>query len=314
MVTLNHEHARHAHVGKFDEVFEVPVAHAYEDEQRLFQLLSPCRISLKREFFIAPLGHIQQAMMAVSCKSLGLDLHACDHLPNGDHLPEARRLDTANEWGQWPDLHGINQAWVVLARNPCHRAGIYRVAATGGHPMDCIGRMNVPQRRLTSQIGFYRLVDAIPSNQPHQVVRQLFAKVRSQRMKRSNFVDMPVEAVRHALEEVIQAFDADPPSNPACAPAPDSLNAVDLGRHPRRLETKGTGPTRATTPTDTKPDAIPQHLGNLVTAENVCPYWDCFARITFQGELAQIGERRCPSCRRKVGFQINGTAATVWHD
>lgn len=319
--TLNLEHSDDTHIGEFERLHDVPVPHAYNDEQYLFQVLDEFRVAQKREFFLIPPPYVVQVMNAVSACSIHGSTGAMDwprHEPSLVADLQALRSEPVNH--VWPQERAGAEGWILVLRNECHRPNVFRVAATTTDPLEYLETLNRVQRGHTSQVGFYGIVACWTANQPQAVVRSFLAgDGASYRIGRTSFVQLDMNQLQCEMERVIAKAAQGGAGGQSIEPWPahDKPSRPERVRAPMESE-----PVPVPSFPSTAPHRVPSVQADLPTRPpspatapfNTCPYPKCFGTVYGEGSDGHVDKLRCPRCRRIVGFEVDGNRLNVWRD
>lgn len=310
---LNEEHDNDTHVGEFRAIDAVPVAGAFEDEQLLFEVLVAYRVAPGREFFLVPLETARLAMRAVSDYSLGNAATISEGLPALSPAPVellGLRSIRAGAVVPTPQWHG---GWVVILRNECHAPDTFRMGCTTQDPHDYLDRINAPQRRHTSQIGFFVGAAWIECTDPTLVAPRALSSLAAVRIGRTSFVCAPlgtiVAAVRYVAAEAAPRIQSAALRIDHRRPAGERLG---VGAAQARRSQKHPASTKQEQEEPEPPMARPAP-GEAWLAET-CPYADCFESVRVPAAHSEVGRKRCQGCKRLVGFSVEQGHFQVWRD
>ena len=182
---------------------------SYRAEQLLFELLSNRRIALGREFFWG-----EQHELILSLNSVASRSNFCDSSLTGLHSPT--KVNTLHllldengptEQALYSAVNGseADNGWVCIFRNPAYRIGTYRIDFTTRSPSHLIYRLNVMQRRLTSQIGFFKLVHCAATGDPGTTHRHLMRRLHLHRIHPlKHFFNAPLDVILTALARSVE--------------------------------------------------------------------------------------------------------------
>jgi hypothetical protein len=105
-------------------------------------------------------------------------------------------------WGR--DSAGFSgKPCVYAVSNPRHKPNTFRLGWTAKGVLTRLSQMNRPQRRYTSQIGFYRLVHVVPVANPDAAAREVLSELEIFRVApRRPFLRVDVAELRKAMDSV----------------------------------------------------------------------------------------------------------------
>jgi hypothetical protein len=176
---------------------------AYDAEQRIFEVLQALRVAAKREFFVGPSDRFVNALDRFAAsdpkdlKSLLVDTEPSSREAPDMTMPSLHERDLAAFSGQ---------ACVYAVSNPCHRPNTFRLGWTAQSALARVSQMNRPQRRYTSQIGFYRLVHVVPVASPEAAAREVLLALKSFRVApRRPFLRVDIDELKRAMDSVATA-------------------------------------------------------------------------------------------------------------
>lgn len=228
IASLNREFISSSGIGHFRLIHSAPAAEAYDSEQILFELLVRFRISQGREFFCVPEDFLVECLDAVvaqksedfsvlnekraSADDLSVDLIWLYN--HGDRVVVApARVD---------QLAG----WVYVIRNDCHRAETFKIAFSAGDPVEQVRCFNASQRRLTSHIGYNRLVHCLSVRDPSGHVRRLLKELAVHRIDaRKAFLRIPLSLLIGSLNS---AANNAPLVSEATLPVGSAVGAISV--------------------------------------------------------------------------------------
>lgn len=319
LLRLNQEHSSGAHVGEFRSVYSVQVTDALGDEERLFQLLSAYRVHAGTEFFMVPMAYLIAVMAALSAESSGATNDAFATLPPPPAAPRELRAMTRDGMSAPIPSRPAAGGFVVVLRNKWHKPNLFRIASTERELIDYLDGENATQRRHTSQIGFYDVVEAFAAERPRAVCASTLREARAHRVGRSAFVVMPLVALLDVIKREIENAE---PSIDIVASASHRDPQLPRRLHPewnpiRRQPALGQPPTSPAKIEPVQPALAPrQRPGPGETwRTNTCPYPRCFASVRAAGPVGQVGKLRCSTCRRVFEFAVTESSTLeVWHD
>ncbi len=308
MRSLNEEFCGTAHAGEFREVFDVPVLSAYGDEQRLFAMLKEYRVSNGCEFFMLPEEFLKQAMDEVAAASRGDSVDTLRPLHRRPAVPAEIALVQrgAPSTGKSHST-STSGGLVLILRNEAYRPDIYRLSYTAAGTFEYKARLDAEQRRHTSQIGFFSIVETWLCPNPRSVLGSVFTELNRYRLGRSSFIDIPLERLEYAIERrVREAFVSGETTGRT------TLLEESASPHPK-AERASNRPYVSPAPRGrVEPDPRPGPAPGEPWFLNTCPHQSCLHTVRAAGPDGTIGDLRCGSCRRVVGYQIEEGALNVW--
>ena len=283
VISLNDEHAKASDVGAFTLVHSVPVTASYDTEQALFDALKIWRLAPGREYFALPAAQICAAM------------DAAVHLGRGDlgrlSSVVAAFPDWTPAWQQrarHPTRRDATQkpapdwGWIFVCRNQCHRGTIRRLGSTHADPIESVNALNVAQRRLTSQIGFFNLELCISVRDPPAVLNA--ARRSLQRFlvhPRRRFFD--IDLVR--IEDAIRSAASEHAATPISAAITNDIGDLTL--------------TEWTSPMDAS--LAPWIFG--------CP--SCGVSMRLTGKIGAKSILPCTACSHPLALSLSSRGATA---
>jgi hypothetical protein len=310
MNTLNKEFCGTAHAGEYCAVFDVPVLSAYGDEQRLFAMLKEYRVSNRCEFFMLPEEFLKQAMDEVAAESRGDSVDTLRHLHRRPAVPaELALVQRGAPSTAESHLKCTFGGLVAILRNEAYRPGIYRLGYTAAGTFEYKARLDAEQRRHTSQIGFFSIIETWLCRDPRGVLGNVFTELKGCRLGRSSFIDISLERLKYAIERSVQE---------ACVSGENigrtTLLEEGASLHPK-AERASNPPLDPPEPRGLmEPDLRPRPAPGEPWFLNTCPHQSCLHTVRAAGPDGTIGGLRCGSCGGIVGYQIEGAALNVWRE
>lgn len=306
-------------VGRFQLVFSIPAAAAYDAEQLVFEVLDGYRVVPGREFFQAPETFLIECVSAVAAQcndDFGLlnDLRTKarekKRETSSDARPEHPRADV-------PERLSPAAGWVYIVRNDYHRTDTFRVGYSATDPAKRIGRLNAIQRRMTSQIGFYRLVASQSALNPKGSFMRLLKLIANRRIDpRRPFFNAPLAYLAEALTQVVTADLAtggQPETNPPewiCKRHMDALN-------PKRNMAGDCDPDLPIVGTRTEDSAgtvFVQSISGLISS-SWAPWTAgcgrCGVVLRFTGAIGATSVVACPECGLAITCRVGARAVVI---
>jgi hypothetical protein len=284
LTRLNEQHCIASDIGTFELIHSVPVSDSYEAEQALFEVLSDARVVAKREFFFESQEFLTRGLDAArefSAVSTTAFTQFYEWSLDRDDWKKLRPAQV-NQVSVTPLLRP-EDGWVYIARNPWHRANIYRVSCSKFNPLSKVEELNATQRKLTSQIGFYALVYCIGSVDIGSLWTGLNRRLTKYRLKGSRvFFEAQLTELQKLIHETV--------CEPQAVIFPDTTHRISTGQiiveqvHGRPLR-------------------------EWVAWTAPCP--GCGAILRLKGTIGALEYLSCPSCELVLNCHVGSRGATI---
>lgn len=306
-------------VGRFQLVFSVPAAAAYDAEQLVFEVLDGYRVVPGREFFLASETFLIECVSAVAAQcndDFGLlnNLRTKVREQAGEAPSDARPEHPSADV---PQLLNPAAGWVYIVRNDYHRTDTFRVGYSASDPARRIGRLNAIQRRMTSQIGFYRLVACQSVLEPKGSFVRLLKLIANRRIDpRRAFFNAPLAYLAEALAQVVTT-DLATREQPGTDP-PEWKSKQHVDRPNPKRNIAGDCDTDlaivGTRNEDSAGNVFVQSVSGLIS-----PSWApwtagcgrCGVVLRFTGAIGAASVVACPECGLAIVCRVGARAVVI---
>jgi hypothetical protein len=309
---LNEQHSQASHVGDFELLEAVHVPDAYGFEQHLFTLLSAYRVFPTKEFFLVPgnaLVPMLQALLAAVPPTGTWPAQWLPALPAPDTASLARLRQQVTFGIQIPSAGSVDHGWLMLLRNECDAPGVHRLAGLQTDPYQYIATVNARQATVTARVGHFTVVGCWSCMVPRATLQNVLNLLGpSCRLGRTSFVNAPVSAVSAAAKLAADnSRQSGRTISPKVAPAPG------LRKGQTAVQRQHTASTRQKPGGSGVSPALPNPEAPASTQlVNTCPHPGCTAEVKIQALEGDVGEVRCGTCRRLIGYSSENGLQQVW--